>query len=204
MCPIFSSRRFPDGQTAPSGAQRQHHIFCRYFCQAKFLRIFRAGLIIVLSLPRTQDIVYIKGTRTPVYRGMRSPSRVPRKRSRAPPSRRPDTFRPRYGADNILYPSRLSTCPRRLSAGGGALRAPFAKTMRSPSRVPRKRSRAPPSRRPDTFRPLIRSVLRHDGRLFEARAATGGENVSAERSSQSTQPRARCSPFGRGAWRQVA
>ena len=73
---------------------------------------------------------------------MRSPSRVPRKRSRAPPSRRPDTFRPRYGADNILYPSRFSTCPRRLSAGGGALRAPFAETMRSPSRVPRKRSRA--------------------------------------------------------------
>ena len=28
--------------------------------------------------------------------------------------------------------------------------------------------------------------------------------MSAERSSQSTQPRARCSPFGRGAWRQVA
>ena len=51
---------------------------------------------------------------------------------------------------------------------------------------------------------LFRGVLRHDGRPFGARAATGGENVSAERSSQSTQPRARCSPFGRGAWRQVA
>ena len=48
---------------------------------------------------------------------------------------------------------------------------------------------------------LIRCVLRPDGRLFGVRAATGGENVSAERSSQSTQPRARCSPFGRGAWR---
>ena len=57
-------------------------------------------------------------------------------------------------------------------------------------------------RTPDTA--FFRSVLRHDGRPFGARAATGGENVSAERSSQSTQPRAHCSPFGRGAWRQVA
>ena len=70
----------------------------------------------------------------------------------------------------FLYPSCLSTCPRRLSAGGGALRAPFAETMRSPSRVPRKRSRAPPSRRPDTFLPLIRSVLRYDAPLFRAEA----------------------------------
>ena len=54
-------------------------------------------------------------------------------------------------------------------------------------------------RTPDTA--FFRSVLRHDGRPFGARAATGGENVSAERSSQSTQPRAHCSPFGRGAWR---
>ena len=38
----------------------------------------------------------------------------------------------------------------------------------------------------------------------ERGGATGADRVSAERGSQSTQPRARCSPFGRGAWRQVA
>ena len=40
----------------------------------------------------------------------------------------------------------------------------------------------------------VRSVLRHDENSFGARAWAGGENVSAERGSQSTQPRAHCSP----------